>query len=60
MNAEEGVGCLQQRLAYDLEPMALAAGQHGDAASVPMLTYRRKEEEVLAKNIIRCRSLVHN
>ncbi|WP_186365237.1 hypothetical protein [Siminovitchia fortis] len=29
-SAEEGVVCLQQRLAYDLEPMALAAGQHGE------------------------------
>ncbi|VEF49983.1 Uncharacterised protein [Bacillus freudenreichii] len=29
-SAEEGVVCLQQRLTYDLEPMALAAGQHGD------------------------------
>ncbi|VEF47304.1 Uncharacterised protein [Bacillus freudenreichii] len=29
-SAVEGVLCLQKRLAYDLEPMALAAGQHGD------------------------------
>ncbi|VEF47363.1 Uncharacterised protein [Bacillus freudenreichii] len=29
-SAGEGVLCLQKRLAYDLEPMALAAGQHGD------------------------------
>ncbi|VEF47843.1 Uncharacterised protein [Bacillus freudenreichii] len=29
-SAGEGVVCLQKRLAYDLEPMALAAGQHGD------------------------------
>ncbi len=29
-SASEGVLCLQKRLAYDLEPMALAAGQHGD------------------------------
>ncbi|WHY81082.1 hypothetical protein QNH23_14420 [Siminovitchia fortis] len=29
-SAEEGVVCLQQRLAYDLEPMALAARQHGE------------------------------
>ncbi|RST75453.1 hypothetical protein D4T97_009440 [Siminovitchia acidinfaciens] len=30
VSAGEGVLCLQKRLAYDLEPMALAAGQHGD------------------------------
>ncbi|RST76456.1 hypothetical protein D4T97_006750 [Siminovitchia acidinfaciens] len=29
-SAGEGVVCIQKRLAYDLEPMALAAGQHGD------------------------------
>lgn len=29
-SAGEGVVSLQKRLAYDLKPMALAAGQHGD------------------------------
>ncbi|WP_164525505.1 hypothetical protein [Siminovitchia acidinfaciens] len=32
-SADEGVLCLQKRLTYDLEPMALAAGQHGDVGA---------------------------
>ncbi|VEF47348.1 Uncharacterised protein [Bacillus freudenreichii] len=40
-SAGEGVLCLQKRLAYDLEPMALAAEQHAKHSGA-MLTYRRK------------------